>query len=238
MVDVLAIGAHPDDCEISMAGTIVVLKRLGYTVGVCDLTAGEAGTYGSAEIRKQELQNATDILQLDARITLDLPDGNVRNTEENRLKVIEVIRQQRPRIVFAFYPQMPRHPDHYYAGEIVKECVFLAGLEKLKTDSAPFRPKNLIYFKELLIRDQPDFIVDVTDVWEQKVAAIRAYKSQVTQADEDDSETKTFIRSNAFWDVMEARSLTAGAMIGVRYGEPFYCDHPAKIQDVPAAFER
>ena len=238
MVDILAIGAHPDDCEISMAGTILVLKRLGYTVGICDLTAGEAGTYGSADIRKQELQAATDILQLDARVTLDLPDGNVRNTEENRLKVIEVIRQQRPRIVFAFYPQMPRHPDHYYAGLVVKECVFLAGLEKLKTDSAPHRPKNLIYFKELLIRDQPDFIVDVTDVWEQKVAAIRAYKSQVTQEDEDDAETKTFIRSNAFWDVMEARSRTAGAMIGVRYGEPFYCDHPAKIQDVPAAFER
>ena len=238
MVDILAIGAHPDDCEISMAGTIIVLKRQGYTFGVCDLTSGEAGTYGSAEIRKQELQNATEILQLDARVTLDLPDGNIRNTEENRLKVIEVIRQLRPRIVFAFYPQMPRHPDHYYAGLVVKECVFLAGLEKLKTDSAPFRPKNLIYFKELLIRDQPDFIVDVTDVWEQKVAAIRAYKSQVTQEDEDDSGTKTFIRSNAFWDVMEARSRTAGAMIGVRYGEPFYCDHPAKIQDVPAAFER
>lgn len=238
MLDVLAIGAHPDDCEIAMAGTICVLKQQSYKVGICDLTAGEAGTYGSAETRKQESQAASKILKLDARITLDLPDGNIRNSKQNRLKLIEVIRQYQPRILFSFYPQMPRHPDHFYAGLLAKECLFLSGLEKIRTEHPPFRPKNLLYFKELIIRDQPDFIVDVTEFWAQKMDAIRAYKSQVTGKGEDDTDTKTFIRSHAFWEVIESRSRTAGEMIGTRFGEPFYCEHPPRIFDVVAAFDR
>lgn len=238
MLHVLAIGAHPDDCEISMAGTICLLKQQGYTVGVCDLTSGEAGTYGSAETRQQELQKASARLQLDARVTLDLQDGNLRNTDENRLKVIEVIRAQRPQIVVSFYPQMPRHPDHYYAGLLVKECVFLAGLEKIVTTHAAYRPSNLIYFKELILQDKPDFVVDITAVWAQKVAAIQAYDSQVCVNCDDDAPAKTFIRSKEFWEILEARARMAGAMIGVKYGEPFYCDAPARILDIPAAFTR
>lgn len=238
MLDVLAVGAHPDDCEIGMAGTICVLKRQGYKVGICDLCEGEAGTYGSAEIRKAELQKASVLLKLDARITLDMPDGNIRNTEENRLKLIEVIREHQPEIVFGFFPQLRRHPDHYYAGVIVKECVFLAGLEKIRTEHPPFRPSTLIYFKELLFKDKPDFVVDISEYWACKVAAIRAYESQVTAEGEDDANTKTFIRSNAFWEILEARSRLAGGMIGTKYGEPFYCDTPARIADIPGAFKR
>jgi N-acetylglucosamine malate deacetylase 1 len=238
MLDILAIGAHPDDCEIAMAGTILSLKQQGYKVGVCDLCQGEAGTYGTAETRKAELNKASELLGLDARITLDLPDGNIRNTEENRLKLIDVIRQYRPTIVFGFYSELERHPDHYHAGMIVKECVFLAGLEKIVTGHAAYRPSQLIYFKLLIFNDRPDFVVDVTAFWGQKIEAIRAYSSQVTAEGEDDRGTKTFIRSNAFWNVLEARCTQAGGLIGVRYGEPFYCDAPARIQDIPAAFQR
>ncbi len=238
MLDVLAIGAHPDDCEISMGGTICVLKQRGYRVGICDLSSGEAGTYGSAEIRRQELQKASELLDLDVRVTLDLPDGHIRNSEENRLKVIDVIRQHRPEIVFGFRADLLRHPDHYYAGILVKECVFLAGLEKIQTTHAPHRPSSLIYFTELLLRDQADFVVDITDVWEKKIDAIRAYSSQVTVEDGDERHRKTFIRSNALWELVEARCRIAGGLIGAKYGETFYCDYPARIQDIPAAFTR
>ncbi|MCP4405174.1 MAG: bacillithiol biosynthesis deacetylase BshB1 [bacterium] len=238
MLDVLAIGAHPDDCEIMMGGTIAVLKNQSYKVGICDLCSGEAGTYGSADIRRQELTRASKILHLDARETLDMPDGNIRNTEENRMKLIEVIRKHRPEIVFSFFNAMPRHPDHYYSGLLAKECVFLAGLEKINTDSPPHRPSTLIHFKELIIKDTPDFIVDISDVWEQKIEAVRAYQSQVIAENGDDSNSKTFIRSNAFWEVLEARSRMAGAMLHVKYGEPFYCETPARIMDIPAAFSQ
>ena len=238
MLDVLAIGAHPDDCEIMMGGTLAVLKKQSYNVGICDLCTGEAGTYGSAKIRQQELAEASKILHLDVRETLDMPDGHIRNTEENRMKLIEVIRKHRPEIVFSFFNSMPRHPDHYYSGLLTKECVFLAGLEKIQTAFPPHRPSNLIHFKELIIKDKPDFIVDISEVWEQKVAAVRAYQSQVIAENGDDSNSKTFIKSNAFWEVLEARSRMAGAMIGVKYGEPFYCETPPKITDALTAFKR
>ncbi|PIE31887.1 bacillithiol biosynthesis deacetylase BshB1 [candidate division KSB3 bacterium] len=238
MLDVLAVGAHPDDCEILMGGTLLVLKQLGYKAGICDMSSGEAGTYGSAEIRKQELQKASALLDLDARKTLDLPDGHIRNTEENRLKIIDVIREYRPEIVFGFRGDRLRHPDHYYAGVLVKECVFLAGLEKIKTDHAPHRPSSLIYYTELLLRDQPDFVVDITAMWQKKLEVIQAYRSQVPVKGEDDSCARTLVHSNAFWELMEARCRMAGGLIGTKYGETFYSDTPAKVQDIPAAFSR
>ena len=238
MLDVLAIGAHPDDCEIMMGGTICVLKKLGYKVGICDLTTGEAGTYGSAEIRKQELSKASEILELDARITLDMPDGNIRNTEENRMKLIDVMREHRPEIVFGFFNELTRHPDHYFAGQLVKECVFLSGLEKLRTKHPAHRPSSLIHFKGLRTLDKPDFVVDISERWEQKIAAIRAYASQVISEDEEDSGSKTLLRKKAFWEILEAHSRSLGAAIGVKYGEAFYSDAPLKIMDIPSAFKR
>jgi N-acetylglucosamine malate deacetylase 1 len=238
MVDILAIGAHPDDCEITMGGTLCALKEQGYRVGICDLCAGEAGTYGSAEIRRAELQKASEILGLDVRITLDLPDGNIRNTEENRLKVIDVIRAQQPEILFSFANQLIRHPDHFYAGWLAQECLFLAGLQKIRTTHPPHRPSALITFKGLFVEEMPDFAVDVSAHWQRKLEAIRAYESQVTICHEDERTSKTFIRSQAFWELLEARGRLAGMHIGVPYGEPFYVDAPANIQDVPAAFTR
>jgi len=235
-VDILAIGAHPDDCEMSMAGTLLKMKELGYRVGICDLSRGEAGTYGSAASREKELQDAGAMLGLDARITLDFPDGSIRNSEENRLAVIEVIRRLRPETVFSFADQPLRHPDHFYCGQVVRESCFLSGLEKIVTPSAPFRPSAFIGFPELIISRRPDFVIDITPYWEKRLAVIRCFRTQVSQPGEDDSRIKTLIRSGRFWDHQEARAGMAGAMIGVKYGEPFYSTHPPQVFDPLKAF--
>jgi len=231
MLDVLIFGAHPDDCEIFMGGTILYMKSISYRVGVCDCCNGEAGTYGSSETRRRELEKASQVLGLDARETLDMPDGNIRNTEENRLKVISVIRKYRPELVFSFHEDQTRHPDHGQVGVMVRECCYLAGLAKIDTGEPAFRPSSFVSFPELILYRKPDFVVDVTDFWERKLEAIRCYDSQVTLPGEDDSRTRTFIRSNRFWSVLEARSTMAGAMIGARYGEPYFSLNPPRVMD-------
>ncbi|MBN2441015.1 MAG: bacillithiol biosynthesis deacetylase BshB1 [Spirochaetales bacterium] len=236
MVDILAIGAHPDDVEISMGGAMCVLKKQGYKIGICDLSRGETGTYGSPEIRKKELEAANRILSIDKRITLDLPDGNIQNTEEARVKVIDVIRELRPEIVYSFVTDLTRHPDHAHAGQIVKECVYLAGLEKIKTHFDPFRPSQLIYFPELFINRKPDIVIDITEYFEQKVEAIKAYGSQVISTDKERAEAKTFLRSDNFWDILTTRAKFVGSMVSIKYGEPFYCDLPIRVTDMYRTF--
>lgn len=236
-VDIMAFGAHPDDCEMFVGGTLLKMKSLSYKVGVCDLSRGEAGTYGSAETRKKELDKSTALLGLDVRVTLDLPDGDIRDTEENRLQIIEVIRKCRPELVFSFVDRPLRHPDHYHCGKMVRECCYLAGLQKIKTLSPAFRPSAFIGFPELIF-DKPDFVIDVTPFWETRQEAIRCFHTQVLQPGEDDSQTKTFIRSGSFWEIQEGRGTMAGALIGVRYGEPFYSDNPPQVVDPLEAFKR
>ncbi|MFP4521158.1 MAG: bacillithiol biosynthesis deacetylase BshB1 [Fibrobacterota bacterium] len=230
MLDILAFGAHPDDCEISMGGTLAAMKEKGAKIGICDLTRGESGTYGSPEIRAREAASAAEILGLDARETLDIPDGNVRNTEKNRAMIIEVIRKYRPSAVFAPVSET-RHPDHAQCGIIVKECAFLAGLEKIEDGNQPYRPDSLFRYPELSF-SAPDFIFDVSLVWEKKIKSIMAYESQVTADGEDDSGNKTFIRTHDLWKLIEARGKMAGGMIRVKYGEPFYCTVPPGINDI------
>jgi len=238
-LDIMVFGAHPDDCEMFVGGTLLKMKRLGYRTGICDLTRGEAGTYGTPETRKQEMDAASKILGVDVRTQLCIEDGNVRNTEENRLHVIEVLRQYRPEIVFSFVSRPLRHPDHFHCGVMVRECCYLAGLQKICTASPAFRPSVFIGFPELMFAEaRPDFIIDVTPYWEKRQEAIRCFSTQVLQPGEDDTHTQTFIRSSSFWDQQEARGTMAGGLIGVRYGEPFYCDYPPQIEDPLAAFKR
>jgi bacillithiol biosynthesis deacetylase BshB1 len=234
MLDAMAFGAHPDDCEISMGGTLAAMKAMGYRVGVCDLTRGEMGTYGTAQTRSAESARATSILDMDARVTLDIPDGNVQNTEENRLKLVDVIRRHTPTIVFTFI-ENTRHPDHSHCGALVKEAAFIAGLEKLDTGLPAFMPSRIIRFPEFTSRE-PDFVVDVSDFWETKIAAIRAYSTQVTADNEDDTNTKTFVRSQAFWDMVDARSRFTGSLVGVKHAEPFFVDGSIIIEDVVDVF--
>jgi len=236
-VDILAIGAHPDDCEMFMGGTLLKMKALGYRVGVCDLTRGEAGTYGTPESRAEELRLSSEMLGLDARVTLDMPDGNVRDTEENRLRIIDVIRRLKPELVFSFVDKPLRHPDHYHCGRMVRECSYLAGLKKIETGTAAYRPSAFIGFPELTFT-RPDFVIDISDQWETRQAAIRCFGTQVTQPGEADAAVTTLIRSNSFWEIQEARAGMAGAFIGVRYGEPYYSDNPPNLTDPLAAYKR
>lgn len=236
-MDIMAFGAHPDDCEMSIGGTLLKMKALSYKVGVCDLTRGEMGTYGTPETRKQELDNATRAMGLDVRVTLDMPDGNIRDMEEYRLQIIEVIRRYRPEVVFSFVDRPLRHPDHYWCGKMVRECCFLAGLQKIKTASPEFRPSAFIGFPEMTF-EKPNFVIDVSDFWEKRQEVIRCFNTQVLQPGEDDTQSKTLIRSRSFWEIQEARGTMAGAFIGARYGEPFYCDNPPQIVDPLQAFKR
>ncbi len=238
MIDILAFGAHPDDCEFFISGTLLKMKQAGYKIAICDLSRGEAGTYGSPETRQEELRRASQLLGLDARLTLDFPDGNIRNTEENRLQVIEVIRKLRPEIVFSFADLPCRHPDHYYCSQIVRECCYLSGLEKVKTDSPPHRPSNFIGFPELLIPEKPGFVIDITPVWKKRTEVICCFSTQVIQPGEDAPQSKTFVRSKRFWEIQEARAGMAGAFIGVRYGEPFYALSPPQVEDPVKAFKK
>lgn len=229
-LDALAFGAHPDDCELSMGGTLAVLKNLSYRVGVCDLSSGELGTYGSARERNTELQKASEILSLDVRVTLDLPDGDIRNTRENRMKVIDVIRQYSPRVVFGFVEET-RHPDHGRAGEIVRESLFLAGLEKLKTDFPAHRPSAYFCFPELIPWQKPDFVVDITECWEKKLEVLHCYQSQLSTGHVETEPPRTLLKSRELWELLESKARMAGIMIGVKYGEPFYSKRPLRIPD-------
>ena len=238
MVDILAIGAHPDDCEIFMGGTLFHLVNIGKEIAICDMTKGEMGTYGNEAIREEELKKAADMIGIKYRLNLDVPDGNVINTQENKLNLIKIIRKLRPEIVFSHSDKLIRHPDHKYCGEIVKEACFLSGIGKIKTESTPFRPSAIIEFPELIIKKKPDFVIDISDHWDKKVELIRCYSTQVTKEGEDDKGTKTLLRSNSFWEILKARSIQAGAMIGVKYGEPFYSKNPPNIINPIDAFKR
>ncbi len=238
MLDILAVGAHPDDIEIFMGGAIAAFHAQGLKTGILDLTRGEAGTYGSAEIRGMELSKAAEILAVEKRFTLDIPDGNIQNTDTRRRKVIEVIRETRPELIFTFMDAPMRHPDHRITGEIVRDCVFLAGLEKIETGQPPFRPSACIGFPELIPAAEPDFVVDITDFWDTKLNAIRAYSSQVTVEGENDNNAKTLIHSNRFWEILKARAVMAGARIGTALGEPFFSSQPIRIENVMPAFVR
>ena len=229
MTDILAIGAHPDDVEIFMGGTLKLLTASGYTAAICDLTCGEQATYGTAEGRKSEAERAADLLGVKERIILDCRDGFLMDSREVRLKVIDIIRRFKPRIMFSFSMEDSRHPDHSEAGRIVRKCCFLAGLEKIKTQHSIHRPEKLFQFHEFTLVTKPDIVVDISETRDQKILAIETYGSQVQKRGEENGNSKTFVRSPDFWEVLDARDRQAGAMIGTRFGEPFHTPNPVGI---------
>ena len=220
-LDILAFGAHPDDAEIFMGGSLLYFKSLALSVGVCDLTQGELSTYGDKKSRKKEREAASKILKLDVRETLDIPDGQVLVNKKNLTKVINVIRSHCPKIIFTMPPNA-RHPDHGHTHHLVKEAFFLSGLKKWPSPKSPYRAMGFAYYPEWRETKKPDFVVDITDFVEQKRTAIEAYRSQVLKKNEENLEIKTFVRSSDFWRQLEVRSVLAGSFIGVQYGEPFF----------------
>ena len=222
---VLAIGVHPDDVELSCSGTLINEVRKGNAAGVVDLTAGELGTRGTAETRAAEAALAAQIMGLSARENLGMRDGFFRNDEAHQLQLISIIRKYRPEVILANILD-DRHPDHGRAGKLVAESAFLSGLTKIETkDEAGnlqdrWRPKQILHY----IQDrfyEPNLIVDISDVFEQRMEAIRAYSTQFHTNPDGANGTQTYISTPGFMDAIISRARLMGKRIGVQYGEGF-----------------
>lgn len=233
-VDVLAIAAHPDDIEMTCAGTILSLVAQGKTVAGVDLTRGELGTRGTPEIRLQEAAEGARIMGLAARENMGFRDAFFRNDEEHQIALIDVIRQFKPEIVLTNTPD-DRHPDHGRAAELVADACFYAGLRQIKTvgkDGKPqeaHRPKFVYNF----IQDRslkPDFIVDITPYWEKKIASIKAYKSQFFNP--ESTEPESYISGEPFMKFLESRTREHGHMIGAEFGEGFISRRMLGVQNL------
>ncbi|MBO3269665.1 bacillithiol biosynthesis deacetylase BshB1 [Hymenobacter defluvii] len=222
-LDILAIAAHPDDVEMSCAGTLLAATAVGKKIGVVDLTRGELGTRGTPETRAAEAAEASQILGLSVRENLGLPDGFFRNDREHQLPIIAALRRHRPDVVLC-NAITDRHPDHGRAAQLITDACFLAGLRMIETldeagqAQAAWRPAHVYHF----IQDRPivpDFVVDITPHWEKKWASILAYKTQFFNPDLD--APSTYLSSLEFSKFMEARAREFGHMIGVEFGEGF-----------------
>jgi len=219
MLDILVIAPHPDDAELGMGGAILKLKAAGKRVGVLDLTSGEPTPHGSLEIRQRETAAATEILDLDWRENLGLPNRSLEATLEARAQLAGVIRQQRPLWLFAPYWE-DAHPDHLAATQLVDAARFWSKLTKTDLPGEPHHPERIYnYFcVHLKLTPQPAFVLDISEHWEQKLAAIRAYESQFITG--RPTEPPTFL------DALRDEAAYWGKSIGVAYGEPFTSREP------------
>lgn len=230
-LDVLILAAHPDDAELSMGGTIAKLVKNNKKVGIIDMTRGEMGTRGTIETRAEEAAEASKILGLTYRENLDMIDGNVKFTQENLKKVVSAIRKHRPQIVFGPYNN-DRHPDHIGAHQLVKEAMFFSGAAKFETISENavqqnFRPERVFYYMQTY-EFEPSFIIDISDTFDLKMKAVRAYSTQFFNP--ESSEPETFISSPRFIRYVEARAAVFGFQIGKDYGEPFYSEEKIELK--------
>jgi bacillithiol biosynthesis deacetylase BshB1 len=229
-LDVLAFGAHADDVELSCGGTIIKLGVLGYKTGVTTLTRGEMATRGSTETRVQEFAQSAKIMGLASHKMLDIPDSRVEVTWENKIKIIKEIRTHKPRIVFTPY-WVSGHPDHENASHLVREAAYLSGLKKLNTDQESYRPYKVIYYPTRF-EFKPSFIVDISDVYAQKMKAILSYKTQFHHKDKAEfGDDETLLSRPEFLDRIETRNKQYGTHIGAKYGEPFLVREAIKIND-------
>ncbi len=232
-VDILCITAHPDDVEISMAGTVIRQVELGHSVGLVELTAGELGTRGTPEVRRQEAEAGMKVLGARFRYQLGLPDGFFRADRESLLKVIASIRAHRPRLVLTNALQ-DRHPDHGRAASLVAEACFLSGLRRIHTehDQVPqeeHRPAMVLHCVQDHWHD-PDVIVDVSAQWEKKLEALMCFKSQFF--DPESSEPSSPIANPDFMPFLEGRSRQMGRLVHARHGEGFTCARPLGLEDL------
>lgn len=226
-VDILALAAHRDDVEQTCAGTLLKMAERGHRTGILDLTQGEMGTRGSAEDRAKEAAEAARILKVSWRHALDIPDGRVENSWDNRLKVARIIREQRPRVLILPYWE-GRHPDHYTASILGYEAAFLSGLSKLPLEGSPHRPYKIIYAS--LYRDvRPTFVVDITDQFEARFASVMAYKSQFT---DQQAGSGIFPAQKEIRTRVESMARFYGMMGGVTYAEPFVQKEVGLVDDV------
>ena len=229
-LDVLVFSAHPDDAELSMGGTIALLSKNYFKVGMIDLTRGELGTRGNPELRQREAFNAAIQLKVALRENLEIPDGDIKVNKEKMLKVIISIRKYKPKIIFAPYHH-DRHPDHSDANDLIKRAVFNSGLPKIKTfdkevPQQPHRPKKIFYYMQTYTFD-PTFIIDISETFEQKFKAIECYSSQFFNP--KSTEPQTFISRPEFLSYLKARAEFYGFQIHKHYGEPFFSEEKISL---------
>lgn len=224
-LDILAIGVHPDDVELGCSGTLINEIKAGKKAGIVDLTQGELGTRGTIDTRYAEAANAAMIIGAAVRENLKMRDGFFENDEAHKMKLIAAIRKYKPSIVIA-NTLHDRHPDHGRAGKMIGDCCFLAGLAKIVTkDEAnniqeKWRPAYVLHY----IQDwyhEPDMLIDISDVFEQRMESIRAYTTQFHSEQLNDTEPQTYISKPDFLDSVIARARMFGKRIGVKYAEGF-----------------
>lgn len=227
-VDILAVGAHRDDCEICAGGTIIKMIQNGYTVGILDLTRGEMGTRGDVETRAKEAYCAQCELGVAHRENLGLPDTRVDAGYESRLKMIEVIRRLRPKVVLAPIDRQ-RHPDHNNAHHLVKEACFYSGLRKYPVEGEPHRPRKLLYYLPSRYNLQPTFFVDISEQFEKKMAAIKCYNSQFVNIEEHLHLTPYL---KGVLERVEYFNGFLGRSVRVKYAEGFITGEPLMVDDI------
>lgn len=224
-LDILAFAAHPDDTELSCAGTLALQVNKGNRVGVIDLTRGELGTRGTPEIREKEAADSAKVLGLAVRENLMLQDGFFTNSRENQMRLIQSLRTYKPDIVLLNAPS-DRHPDHGRSAQLELDACFLSGLAKIETKDAngkqqeEWRPKAIYHYIQSNYL-QPDFIVDISATWEVKQKSIECFSSQFFNPNVESNEPETFISKPGFMKFIEARAIEFGHSIGAEYGEGF-----------------
>jgi bacillithiol biosynthesis deacetylase BshB1 len=235
-LDVLAVFSHPDDAELTVAGTLLKMKALGYRTGVLDMTRGEMGTRGTPELRAQEAESAAEILKLDARLNLEQPDGHVWPTEEARVALVRVIRTHKPKVLLTSHWDDP-HPDHANTCRIVREAARLASMRRYDEEAGqeavgvPALAHSV--FSRLVA---PSFVVDVSDFIDEKMRAIRAHASQFYRPGTDEPQTR--ISDKSFLQQIEWRMRYYGSLIGVAAGEAYYVREALNVEDPIALLTR
>jgi bacillithiol biosynthesis deacetylase BshB1 len=229
-LDLLAIAAHRDDAELTCGGTLIRAVDNGKAVGVLDLTQGEMGSRGSAEIRDAESMAAAKVMRLSVRENLKLPDAGISNTDDTRARLVQVLRRLRPRVVIA-PAERSRHPDHRVATQLIRDACFLSGLRKYAPgDHEPFRPFKLLHvmtYREDAIK--PTFVVDITEQFDRKLQAVRCYASQFDDAIQAG---EVYPNGESLYDIIVHQAAHYGALIRARYGEPFLTDETMRVDDV------
>jgi bacillithiol biosynthesis deacetylase BshB1 len=229
-LDILAIAAHPDDAELGCGGSLLLAAKKGLSVAISDLSAGEMSSRGTVASRQVEANAAAHILGLKERRNLGLPDSKIGKDSSHSLSIlIQLIRETRPPIVLAPYWE-DRHPDHEATGRLVKEACFFAGVAKVG-DGEPYRPTRLFFYM-LSYPFTPAFVLDISDVWERKLEAIKAYR---TQFESSENGIHTAISEPGFLKLVEARAIWFGSMIGAAYGEPYFMSGPVPVVELPNA---
>jgi bacillithiol biosynthesis deacetylase BshB1 len=232
-VDLLAVFPHPDDAELTCGGTLLKSARQGHRVGILDLSRGEMASRGTVDLRGAESARAAEILQVSVRRNLELPDSRLTNSPETRIAVARVIRQLKPSIVVTTAPSpFGRHPDHRVAAELVRDACFLAGLRMIEPDLPAHRPRKVLHsitYREDYLK--PTFVVDISDTFEEKLAAVAAYESQFGDAIQAG---EVYPNGESLLDIIRHQAAHYGSLIRVRYGEPFHTTETVRVDDVVA----